>query len=185
MYPYIISTERLGLRRWIDSDIKPFAEINTDSEVMKYFPKTLTYQETFEMVQRINLHFARNNFGLFAVEDNRTKEFIGFTGFAMPTFEASFTPCVEIGWRLKKEKWGQGYATEAATACLKYGFDMLHFDQIVSFTSSVNTKSIKVMEKIGMLYEADFNHPKIEGNSILCHHVLYQITNHQIAIVKR
>ena len=176
MSNYIISTERLGLRRWVESDIKPFAEMNMDSEVMKYFPKTLTYLETIEMVQRIDLHFTRNNFGLFAVEDKLNNEFIGFTGFAVPTFEASFTPCVEIGWRLKKEKWGQGYATEAALACLNYGFDTLHFDRIVSFTSLVNTKSIKVMEKIGMLYEADFDHPRIEGSSILCRHVLYQIS---------
>jgi [ribosomal protein S5]-alanine N-acetyltransferase len=177
MNSYILSTERLGLRRWIDSDITPFAEMNADADVMEYFPKTLTYSETLEMVQRINLHFDKNNFGLFAVEDKITKEFIGFTGFSIPTFDSFFTPCVEIGWRYKKEKWGHGYATESAKACLKYGFDTLNFSKIVSFTSSANRKSINVMEKIGMAYEADFDHPRIEKNSILCRHVLYQIKN--------
>jgi RimJ/RimL family protein N-acetyltransferase len=172
---YILSTERLGLRRWLDSDIKPFAEMNNDVDVMRFFPKILTDTETLEMVQRINLHFDKNGFGLFAVENKLTKEFIGFTGFAIPTFDAFFTPCVEIGWRYKKEVWGQGFATEAANACLKYGFDILEFDKIVSFTSILNVNSEKVMRRIGMAYVAEFEHPKVEHNSILRRHVLYQI----------
>jgi [ribosomal protein S5]-alanine N-acetyltransferase len=175
MNNYILSTERLGLRRWLDSDIKPFAEMNKDVEVMRFFPKTLTDTETLEMVHRINLDFDKNGFGLFAVENKLTKEFIGFTGFAIPTFNAFFTPCVEIGWRYKKEVWGQGFATEAANACLKYGFDMLEFDKIVSFTSILNVNSEKVMRRIGMAYVAEFEHPKVEHNSILRRHVLYQI----------
>src|SRR5664279_1898915 len=101
MSSYIISTEGLGLRRWIDPDIKPFTEMNKDPAVMKYFPSLLTDQETFEMVQRVNRHFKKNNFGFFAVENKITKQFIGFTGFNIPTFDAFFTPCVEIGWRYK------------------------------------------------------------------------------------
>ena len=92
--------------------------MNQDAEVMKYFPKTLTDQETAEMVQRIRLHFEKHHFGLFAVENRLTKEFIGYTGFYVPTFESFFTPCVEIGWRYKKEVWGRGFATEAASSCL-------------------------------------------------------------------
>lgn len=177
MASYILTTERLGLRRWIDEDIKPFCEMNKDIEVMKYFPKKLTNKETLEMVQRMNLHFDKNNFGLFAVENKSTKQFIGFTGFSIPTFKAFFTPCVEIGWRYKKEAWGQGFATEAANACLKYGFDVLGFDKIVSFTSVLNTNSEKVMRRIGMSYVTNFDHPKIKKNSPLCQHVLYQSCN--------
>jgi RimJ/RimL family protein N-acetyltransferase len=180
MNDYILSTERLGLRRWLDSDIQPFAEMNKDVEVMRFFPKSLTDTETLEMVQRIKLHFDENGFGLFAVENKLTKEFIGFTGFAIPTFDAFFTPCVEIGWRYKKEAWGQGFATEAANACLKYGFDILEFEKIVSFTSIMNVKSEKLMRRIGMNYVGEFDHPKVEHNSMLRRHVLYQINTKQL-----
>ena len=176
MSPGMLSTERLILRRWLNSDTQPFIEMNKDAEVMKYFPKTLTDGESLEMLERINLHFEKNNFGLFAVENKSTKQFIGFTGFAIPTFDTFFTPCVEIGWRYKKEAWGHGFATEAANACLKYGFNNLGFDKIVSFTSSLNKNSENVMKKIGMTYLADFNHPKIKAGHILCKHILYEIT---------
>ena len=132
------------------------------------------------MVQRIKLHFDENGFGLFAVETKLTKKFIGFTGFAIPTFDAFFTPCVEIGWRYKKEAWGQGFATEAANACLKYGFDILEFDKVVSFTSKINVKSEKVMRRIGMNYVGEFDHPKVEHNSRLRRHILYQINTKQL-----
>jgi len=180
MSDYIITTERLGLRRWLDSDIQPFAEMNKDVDVMRFFPKSLTDRETLEMVQRIKLHFDENGFGLFAVENKLTKKFIGFTGFAIPTFDAFFTPCVEIGWRYKKEAWGQGFATEAANACLKYGFDILEFDKVVSFTSIINVKSEKVMRRIGMNYVGEFDHPKVEHNSRLRRHILYQINTKQL-----
>lgn len=104
--PYIIVTERLGLRRWNDSDIEPFSKMNQDAEVMKYFPKLLDLEETFKMIQRIKLHFDKNNFGLFAIENKLTREFIGYTGFLIPAFESFFTPSVEIGWRFKKKYGG-------------------------------------------------------------------------------
>ena len=175
MNPYIISTERLGLRRWNDSDIEPFSKMNQDAEVMKYFPKLLTDEESFAMMQRIKQHFKKNNFGLFAVENKLTEQFIGFTGFNIPAFESFFTPCVEIGWRYKKEVWGNGFATEAANGCLKYGFEDLKFDKIVSFTSRLNINSEKLMRRIGMTYVTEFEHPNIEKENILCLHVLYQI----------
>ena len=175
----IISTQRLCLRRWLSSDIEPFAKMNEDDHVMKYFPRKLTNNETIAWIEKSNLNFAKNKFGLFAVELKLTKEFIGFTGFAIPTFESFFTPCVEIGWRYKKEAWGQGYATEAAIACLAHGFDTFGFDKIVSFTSSLNARSQKLMQRIGMNYIADFDHPKIEKDNRLCRHVLYQITNQE------
>ena len=174
---YLLSTERLGLRNWLDSDIKPLTEMNKDPEVMKYFPRTLTETETLKMLQRITAHFEKNGFGLFAVEDKNTKEFIGFTGFAIPTFEETFTPCVEIGWRYKKKAWGHGFATEAANACLQYGFEVLKLTKIVSFTSTHNVPSINVMKRTGMTYVADFDHPQIEEGSILKRHVLYEMSS--------
>src|SRR3954467_15489222 len=110
MNTYIISTPRLGLRRWIHSDIDPFTAMNKDAEVMRYYPGTLTDKETLEMVNRINTHFDKHKFGLFAVENKLTNQFIGYTGFAVPSFESFFTPCIEIGWRFQRAAWGQGFA---------------------------------------------------------------------------
>jgi RimJ/RimL family protein N-acetyltransferase len=172
----IISTPRLNIRRWVTSDIEPFIKMNTDDEVMKYFPAKLSADESIAWVERNNFNVAKNQFGLLAVELKHTKEFIGFTGFAVPTFESFFTPCIEIGWRFKKECWGQGLATEAARACLGYGFNTLQFDKIVSFTSVLNERSESVMKRIGLDFVDYFDHPKIDKNNRLCRHVLYQVT---------
>lgn len=172
---YIIATARLGLRRFVAADVKALVAMNKDQEVMQYFPKLLSEAETIAMMQRIDQHFETNGFGLFAAEDIFTKEFIGLTGFAVPGFESFFTPCVEIGWRFKKEVWGRGYATEAAVACLQYGFTVLQFDKVFSFTAAVNTPSEKVMQRIGMRRIGFFDHPAIEKKSALCKHVVYEI----------
>jgi [ribosomal protein S5]-alanine N-acetyltransferase len=172
---YIISTERLGLRRWRQTDIDPFAKINSDEAVMKYFPATLSRSETIAMIQRIGDHFEKNGFGLYAVEEKKSGAFIGFTGFSIPSFESFFTPCVEIGWRYQKESWGRGLATEAAQACLQHGFNVLGFQQIFSFTSAINLPSEKVMKRIGMKKTGEFDHPKLDKANRLCRHVLYRI----------
>lgn len=177
MAGHIISTERLGLRRWLETDILPFTEMNGDAAVMQHFPKTLTQTETVETVQRINRHFDMHGFGLYAVEDKMSGEFIGFTGFMIPRFESFFTPCIEIGWRFKKEKWGHGFASEAAKACLHHGFTALQFKKIVSFTSAINLKSEKVMQRIGMVKVGEFDHTNIDAENVLCKHVLYEIAN--------
>ena len=170
---YIISTPRLGLRRWVESDAEPFITMNSDPIVMEFFPKLLTSEETRNMIQRIDLSFEQHGYGLFAVEKKSTEEFLGFTGFARPVFESWFTPCMEIGWRYKQQAWGNGYATEAAAACLAYGFQTLHFDKVFSFTSILNGRSEKVMKRIGLTRMAEFDHPKIEQGHALCRHVLY------------
>jgi ribosomal-protein-alanine N-acetyltransferase len=175
MLPYIISTPRLGLRQWADADIEPFVEMNIDAEVMRYFPSTLTKTETLAFIERIKTSFAANGFGLWAVDIKATSEFIGFTGFSIPRFQSFFTPCVEIGWRLKKSAWGNGYATEAAAACLQYGFDTLGFTTVYSFTAAMNTPSENVMKKIGMAKVGEFEHPALPPSSPVCRHVLYKI----------
>jgi RimJ/RimL family protein N-acetyltransferase len=175
MNPCKILTERLCLRTWIESDSQPFITMNRDADVMRFFPKQLSAPESMAMISRINLSFDNNKFGLFAVEHRLTKKFLGFTGFSSPQFESFFTPCIEIGWRYRRDSWGQGFATEAAKACLVYGFETLGFSKIVSFTSAINRKSIQVMERIAMSHVAEFNHPNIEEGSLLCRHVLYEI----------
>lgn len=173
----IVTTQRLVLRTWRDTDTQPFIKMGLDEEVMQYFPKLLTPGETTEMIGRINHGFIKNGFGLMAVEEKSSGRFIGFTWFSIPKFEAFFTPCVEIGWRFKKDAWGQGFATEAANACLTHGFNVLGFEKIVSFTAAVNKRSENVMKRIGMVYSGEFNHPKIHPASALYPHVMYTIQN--------
>jgi len=174
MSNYIISTERLGLREWLDADTVPCVKMNQDKDVMEFFPAPMTEEETRLMIKRIHHRFEKSGYGFYAVEKKSTNEFIGFTGFGIPSFESFFTPCVEIGWRLKKEEWGRGYAAEAASACIKYGFENLDLNKIVSFTSVLNLKSEKVMQKIGMNKIGEFDHPFIDKDNRLCRHIVYE-----------
>jgi ribosomal-protein-alanine N-acetyltransferase len=159
----------------MDADVEPFIVMNKDVDVMKHFPNLLTDAETLAMIERIQLHFDKNGFGLYAVENKSTGQFIGFTGFSIPVFDTFFTPCVEIGWRYGKEYWHQGFATEAAGACLQYGFNSLGFENIYSFTAVINQPSENIMKRIGMTEAGMFEHPDIDKSHILCKHVVYRI----------
>ena len=170
-----LETPRLKLRDWSSKDLEHFVKMNADQEVMKYFANTLSKEETHQFYQNIISELEDCGYGLYAVEVKESKEFIGFTGFHRATFEADFTPCIEIGWRLKKESWGKGYATEGAGACLEYGFKDLGFKKVVSFTAEINSPSINVMKKIGMKPVKTFQHPKVDEGSPLKRHILFQI----------
>ncbi|GIU89942.1 MAG: hypothetical protein KatS3mg010_1041 [Acidimicrobiia bacterium] len=148
--PVTLRTERLVLRPWRESDRVPYAALNADPEVMRYFPSTLTQAESDASVDRIVDGFARRGFGLWAVEVAGGAPFVGFVGLDEPAWEAHFTPCVEVGWRLARAHWGKGYATEAARAAVAFGFDVLGLDEIVSFTVPANSASRAVMERLGM-----------------------------------
>lgn len=168
-------TQRLIFRDWKEQDLYEFRRMNKDTRVMKYFTKTLTEEETDRFYNIIQDEFKNYGYGLYAVETRHNNDFIGFIGFHWASFNSHFTPCIEIGWRLKYEAWGNGYATEGAEACLKYGFDTLGFDKVYSFTSKVNLQSQNVMKKIGMKKTMEFKHPNIVEDSPLCEHVLYCI----------
>lgn len=172
-----LRTKRLILRRWTANDIAPFAALNADPVVMERFPSTLTLDQTKSFVAAAEAHFEREGFGLWAAELIETGEMIGFVGLSIPKFEAHFTPCVEIGWRLAHKHWGQGFAPEGAHEVLNDGFTRLKLEQIVSFTSTLNSNSIRVMEKIGMKRDPseDFDHPRVEEGHHLRRHVLYRI----------
>jgi RimJ/RimL family protein N-acetyltransferase len=174
--PRELPTTRLRLRRWRAADAEPFAAMNADPQVMEYFPKRLTREESDSLIARIEQRFERSGFGLWAVEVVDTSTFAGFIGLAVPHFEAHFTPCIEIGWRLAAEFWGRGLATEGARAVLAFGFKSLGLNQIVSFTTAANMRSRRVMEKLGMTHDADddFDHPLLTGHP-LERHVLYRI----------
>lgn len=170
-----METPRLILRDWKEEDLIPFTLLNKDEHVMKYFPKTLSEEETRALYDRIQRHFKDNGFGLYAIETKKRNEFIGFTGFQRISFEADFTPGVEIGWRLKFDKWGKGYATEASSACLRYANEQLDFKEVYSFTSIWNSMSEHVMQKLDMQKVKEFDHPLLPPDHFLCRHVLYKI----------
>jgi RimJ/RimL family protein N-acetyltransferase len=150
--------------------------MNCDPVVMEYFPALLTPAESDALVDRATAHFAAHGFGPWAAELGGTGEFIGFIGLSIPRFEAHFTPCVEIGWRLAAGHWGRGLATEGAQAVAAYGLGELGLNELVSFTSEGNIKSRRVMEKIGMTHDAadDFDHPALPEGHSLRRHVLYR-----------
>lgn len=170
-------TERLLMRRWRPDDLEPFAALNADPRVMKFFPKPLTRDETAGLICRIEAHFEKHGFGLWAVEIPGAAPFIGFVGLAVPTFAAHFMPCVEIGWRLAAEHWNQGYASEAARSVMTFGFEHLGLEQIVSFTATTNLPSRRVMEKLDMTHDPndDFDHPSLPEGHALRQHVLYRM----------
>jgi len=176
-----LETERLLLREWRDADREPFARMNADPRVMEFFPGTLTPEESNFMIERGRQHFARHGFGWWAAELRATGQFIGFVGLGVPSFEAHFTPCVEIGWRLIPAYWNRGLATEGARESLRYGFEELGLREIVAFTATANTRSRRVMEKLGMRHDPadDFEHPRIAEGHPLRRHVLYRKAKYQ------
>lgn len=173
-----LRTDRLVLRRWRPEDRKPFAALNADPVAMEHFPATLTREESDAAADRIEAHFIKHGFGLWAVEVPEVAPFAGFIGLSVPAFQAHFTPCVEIGWRLARDYWERGYATEGARATLHYGFEGLGLNEIVSFTVPANNRSRRVMERIGMRHSPsdDFDHPLLAEGHPLRRHVLYRMT---------
>jgi RimJ/RimL family protein N-acetyltransferase len=179
---FIATTPRLILRRWKLSDRDPFAALNADPRVMEFMPGTLTPEESDRFADRIEAHFQQHQsnghgFGPCAAALRRDGSFIGFIGISVPTFHAHFTPCVEIGWRLSAEHWGQGLATEGAHAMICYAFETLNLNSVVSFTVPANIRSRRVMEKLGMTHNPadDFDHPNLPAGHPLRRHVLYRL----------
>jgi len=163
----ILTTERLILRRWGESDREPFARMNADPRVMEFFAERLSRQGSDALVDRAEAHFREHGFGPCAAEFRGDRTFIGFIGLSIPSFQTHFTPCVEIGWRLAANYWGQGLATEGARAAVRYGFETLGLQEIDSFTVPANARSRRVMEKLGMTYNPadEFEHPMLpEGH---------------------
>jgi RimJ/RimL family protein N-acetyltransferase len=174
----VLRTDRLLLRRWQSSDRKPFATLNRDPQVMEHFPGPLNRIQSNRFIDRVEEHFDQHGFGLWAAELRSRTEFIGFIGLSVPHFDAPFIPCVEIGWRLAAAHWGRGLATEGAKAVSCHAFEFLKLPELVSFTVPANTRSRRVMEKLGMSHNPadDFDHPKLPEGHPLRRHVLYRVT---------
>lgn len=177
MPPDRLESERLVLRRWKQSDRDPWAEMTADPRVMEFFPGVLTRAEADAFIDRVEAFFLEDGFQFWACERKADAKFIGFVGLMRPRFEAHFTPCVEIGWRLAHHAWGQGFATEGARRALKFGFEELKVPEIVAITAVPNKRSIHVMEKLGMTTNPaeNFLHPRVPAGHWLSEHVLYRL----------
>lgn len=172
-----LETERLILREWKKSDIDLFVRINRDPLIMEYFPRTLDEKATRTLVERFEKHFKKYGYGFYALELKENSKFIGFVGISHVEIDVPFKPAIEIAWRLDYEYWGQGYATEAASEVLRYAFTELGLKDIVAYTVFDNTRSIHVMEKLGMEHDpkGDFSYPKLPDDHPLSRHVLYRL----------
>jgi RimJ/RimL family protein N-acetyltransferase len=171
----MIETPRLLLRPWRASDLPLFAELNGDPVVMRMLRGVLTRAESDAYAARAEQHWAEYGFGKWAVEAPGVAPLIGSVGLSHVRFEASFTPAVEIAWRLHRPYWGHGYATEAARAALKDGFDRVGLEEVVAFTALGNIASAKVMERLGMTRSIEFDHPSIPEGHTLRRHILYRL----------
>lgn len=167
---------RVLLRPWqLDRDLDDFAALNADPRVMEFLPQPLSRDESAAMIGRMQARIDAQGWGLWALDvDSRC---VGFVGLSVPTFDARFTPCVEIGWRLAAPAWGKGYATEGARLAVRHGFERIGLAEIVSFTVPQNRRSRAVMERLGMTRDPDddFDHPRLQGHQ-LERHVLYRLT---------
>jgi RimJ/RimL family protein N-acetyltransferase len=170
-----LRTDRLLLRGWRAEDRERFAQMGADAEAMRFYPAMLTRAENHARVDQYEREWSRDGFGKWAVEIPGVAAFAGSIGLAVPAFEAAFTPCVEVGWRLAREHWGRGYATEAARAAIEFGFTQIELDEIVAFTVRANTRSVRVMEKLGMKFAGEFDHPTMAEGHPLRRHVLYRL----------
>ena len=174
---HVIESERLLLRRWREEDREPFYRLNSDARVMEFFPECLTRAQSDSLVERINDHFREARVWIVRGGVTRGPNIYWVRGTGGAVFNAHFTPCVEIGWRLAADYWGRGFATEGARAVVKYAFEQLALDALVSFTVPENIRSRRVMEKIGMTRDAsdDFDHPNVAEGHPLRRHVLYRL----------
>jgi len=177
-----LTTDRLIFREWKDEDRAPFARMNADPLVMEYLPRSLNEEESNHLVDKFQEHLQKHGYGLYAVEVKETGQFAGFIGLNRVPFKAHFTspkkPAIEIAWRLDYEMWGQGYGSEGAQAVLNHGFDEIGLNEIVAFTVHDNTRTIYLMEKIGMEREkkGDFHYPTLPEGHPLGDFVLYSAT---------
>ncbi len=173
-----LATSRLRLRRLRDDDVEPFSAMNADGRVMEFFPRPWTREESEAALLRVEEEFQHRGFGIYAMEYQSS--FAGIVGLSVPSFEAHFTPCVEILWRLLPQYWARGFASESAEAVLMLAHETLAISEVVAFTAVENVRSIRVMERIGMQrdWTGDFNHPAVQTPR-LERHVLYRSLSRQ------
>ncbi|MCX5592423.1 GNAT family N-acetyltransferase [Alcaligenes endophyticus] len=169
-----IRTTRLRLRQWKAADLAPLIRLNADPEVMRFFPAPLYPHQSKMLFKRCRDFINQYGWGVWAVEHQETREFMGLVGLNIPHTAMDFMPCVEIVWRLEPRWWRQGFAYEAAQACLQFGLHSLKLEEILAFTSLLNLPSQQLMQKLGMQYVHNFEHPNLEPTNPLRRHCLYR-----------
>lgn len=171
-----LKTERLILRPWRAADREAFTAMSADPEVMQFLSPLIDRAASDAIVDRLSKHIEEHGFGFWALEAPGVAPFVGFTGLIHVGDDMPFAPAVEVGWRLAREHWGNGYASEAARAALAFGFDELKLDEIVALTVPANLRSQAVMKRIGMSHDKsdDFGHPRLKAGDPLKSHVLYR-----------
>jgi RimJ/RimL family protein N-acetyltransferase len=174
MKNYLFTSERLGFRNWNLSDLDKMQEINSDEKVMEFFPGIPTKEQTADFVERMKKQFEDKGFCYFAVDKLENNEFIGFIGLSEQTYNAEFTPCIDIGWRIKSSEWNKGFASEGAKKCLEYALNELGLENIYSIAPKINMKSEHIMKKIGLKKQYEFEHPLLTNNTRLKTCVLYK-----------
>jgi len=182
-----IQTERLVLRGWRNGDRVPYAAMCADPRVMEFLPSVLDRAESDAKIDGYMADQAAHGFCFWALEDRATGEFAGYTGLRAIDFDAHFTPAVEIAWRLPVSRWGHGYATEAARACLAHAFQTANLNEVVAITTAANRRSRAVMERLGMRRDPadDFIHPTLAPDHRLQPCVLYRIGADRHALVRQ
>jgi RimJ/RimL family protein N-acetyltransferase len=171
---YIFESDRLGFRNWDLTDIEKMHEINSDEKVMEYFPTIPTIEQTTDFVKRMRKQFENKGYCYFAVDKLEDGKFIGFIGLSEQTYEADFTPCIDIGWRIKSCEWNRGFASEGAKRCLDYAMNELKLENVYSIAPKINTKSEHIMTKIGLKKQYEFEHSLLTNNDRLKTCVLYK-----------
>jgi RimJ/RimL family protein N-acetyltransferase len=174
-----IETPRLVLRQWNDDDVERWADMNADPRVMEFFPGTTARERSQQQAALMREDLEKNGYGWFVMERKDRAGFAGVLALDDIRYEMPFRPLREIGWRLPVESWGQGYATEGARALLRFAFDELRWPQVVAMTAVINTRSRRVMEKLGMTHDPseDFDHPRVPDELAIKRHVLYRISS--------
>lgn len=182
-----LRTPRTLLRAWKDDDLPAWVAMNADPEVRRFFSSVSTEEQALAEAARVRENLARRGWGMWALElpgvaSNGFSGFAGFVGLNVPSFDAPFMPVVEMGWRLRREAWGQGHASEAAAACAAFAFDVLGLQEVVAFTTLANEPSRRVMRRLGMQHTAaeDFDHPRVAAGHPMRRHVLYRLTPEQL-----
>lgn len=176
---YLFRSERLGFRNWNLTDIDKMYAINADEKVMAFFPSRLTKEQTTAFVLRMQKQFEEKGFCYFAVDKLADHHFIGFIGLSAQTFTADFTPCVDIGWRIKRSEWNKGFATEGAKRCIDYALNSLKLESVYAFAPKINIKSEHIMKKIGLKKQYEFEHSLLANDDQLKFCVLYKTETKQ------
>ena len=175
--PLELRTRRTLLRQWKDADLPAWAAMNADPEVRRHFPSVQTEDEALDEAGRARALLRQRGWGFWALQIAGVMPFAGVVGLLVTGFEARFVPCVEVGWRLARETWGRGYASEAAAAAAQFAFERLELEEIVAIATESNAPSRRVMERLGMRHDpaGGFDHPRIAEGHPLRRHVLYRL----------